>query len=55
MEHLERLGRKLVVEGKLFNYYQDEVRVPSGEVLKFDFIGHKGAAAVLPIREDGKI
>lgn len=55
MEHLERLGRKLVAEGKLFNYYQDEVRVPSGEVLKFDFIGHKGAAAVLPIREDGKI
>ena len=55
MEHLERLGRNLIAEGKLFNYYQDDVRTPEGEILKFDFIGHKGAAAVLPVREDGKI
>lgn len=55
MKPLERLERKLVTEGKIFNYYQDKIRTPEGETLTFDFIGHKGAAAVLPVRDDGKI
>lgn len=55
MEQFERIERKLIVKGAIIDYYQDTVRVPNGNVVTWDFIGHKGAAAVVPIREDGKI
>ena len=55
MEVFERLDRKLVYEGSIINFYQDTVKVPNGNIVKWDFIGHKGAAAVVPVTEDGKI
>ena len=54
-EEFKRLGRRLVYEGTIINYYRDTVQVPNGNVVEWDFIGHKGAAAVVPVREDGKI
>ena len=54
-EEFKRLDRTLVHEGKIINYYQDTVQVPNGNVVKWDFIGHKGAAAMLAVREDGKL
>lgn len=50
-----RLKRELVYEGAIIDFYKDTVQVPNGNVVKWDFIGHKGAAAVVPVREDGKI
>ena len=55
MEQFERLERKLIAQGTIIDYYQDKVRVPNGNIVTWDFIGHKGAAAVVPVREDGKI
>lgn len=55
MEEFKRLNRELIHKGKIIDYYQDTVQVPNGNVVKWDFIGHKGAAAVVPVREDGKI
>ncbi len=54
-EEFKRLSRDLVHKGAIIDYYQDTVQVPNGNVVKWDFIGHKGAAAVVPVREDGKI
>lgn len=54
-EEFKRLSRDLVQKGAIIDYYQDTVQVPNGNIVKWDFIGHKGAAAVVPIREDGKI
>lgn len=54
-EEFKRLGRKLVQKGTIIDYYQDTVQVPNGNIAKWDFIGHKGAAAVVPVREDGKL
>lgn len=54
-EEFKRLSRDLVCHGAIIDYYQDTVQVPNGNVVKWDFIGHKGAAAVVPVREDGKI
>lgn len=51
----QRLERTLVQNGKIIDYYQDTVQVPNGNVVKWDFICHKGAAAVLAVREDGKL
>lgn len=54
-EEFKRLNRELVQKGSIIDYYQDTVLVPNGNIVKWDFIGHKGAAAVIPVREDGKI
>lgn len=55
VEKIERLSRKLVHEGAVINIYEDTVQIPNGNVAVWDFIGHKGAAAVVPVCEDGKI
>jgi len=55
MEEFKRLDRKLVYKGSIIDFYKDTVQVPNGNVVEWDFIGHKGAAAVVPVREDGKI
>ena len=54
-EDFKRLSRDLVCHGAIIDYYQDTVQVPNGNVVKWDFIGHKGAAAVVPVTDDGKI
>ena len=55
MEKYERLDRTLVYKGVIIDFYQDTVKVPNGNVVKWDFIGHKGAAAVVAVNEDGKL
>ncbi len=55
MEEFKRLSRDLVYRGTIIDYYKDTVQVPNGNVVKWDFIGHKGAAAVVAVRDDGKL
>ena len=54
-EEFERLSRDLIYNGTIIDYYKDTIKVPNGNIVKWDFIGHKGAAAVVPVTEDGKI
>ncbi len=55
MENYERLGRELVHKGAIIDYYQDTIRVANGNVVKWDLIDHKGAAAVVAVKDDGKL
>ena len=55
MEQVKRIKRELIAKGHIIDYYHDTVQIPNGNVAVWDFIGHKGAAAVVPVREDGKI
>lgn len=55
VEHFERIDRKLVAKGAIIDYYHDIVKLPNGNVVTWDFIWNKGAAAVVPVREDGKL
>lgn len=55
MEEFKRLNRELVANGSIIDYYQDTMQIPNGNVAKWDFIDHKGAAAVVAVREDGKL
>lgn len=55
MQEWKRLKRELVYEGSIIKYYRDTVQVPNGNVVEWDFIGHNGAAAVVPVTDDGKI
>lgn len=55
MEEFKRLSRDLVAHGAIIDYYQDTIQVPNGNVVKWDFIQHKGAAAVVPVDDQGRI
>lgn len=55
MDKIVRIKRDLVARGHIFDYYHDTMQIPNGNVAVWDFIQHKGAAAILPVREDGKI
>lgn len=55
MDNFKRLKRELVQKGAIIDYYQDSIQVPNGNVAKWDFIGHKGAAAIVAVDSDGKL
>lgn len=55
MEQIRRIGRELIAKGAIIDYYQDTMQIPNGNVAKWDLIDHKGAAAVVAVREDGKL
>lgn len=54
-EEFKRLNRELVYKGSIIDYYKDTIQVPNGNIVKWDFIGHHGAAAVVPVTNEGKI
>lgn len=55
MEEFKRLSREVVAKGTIVNYCRDTIQVPNGNVVKWDFIDHQGAAAVVPVTEDGRL
>lgn len=55
MEEFKRLNRELVYKGSIIDFYKDTIQVPNGNIVKWDFIKHNGAAAIVPVNEDGKI
>lgn len=54
MPPVKVLERKLAHKGSVLDIYDDYVEV-GGHKVHWDFIHHNGAAAVLPVRADGKI
>lgn len=55
MEKVQRLKRELAYTGTVLRVYRDTVQVPGCPPEEWDFIAHDGAAAVVAVREDGKI
>lgn len=55
MEGFKRIKRELIAKGAIIDYYQDTMQIPNGNQAKWDLIDHKGAAAVVAVREDGKL
>lgn len=55
LEHAVRKNRELVHKGAIIELHRDTMELPNGGTEYFDFIYHKGAAAVVPVKEDGKI
>lgn len=54
-ENLKRINRTLKYEGAIVKVYSDEIQFADGKTAEWDFINHDGAAAVVPVRDDGKI
>ena len=55
MDNYERISRELNHKGAIIDYYQDTMKIPNGNTAKWDFIKHKGAAAVVAVKEDGRL
>ena len=54
-EHIKRLKRELKFKGKIIDFYQDTMEIDGNHTVVWDFIRHKGAAAVVPVTDDGRI
>lgn len=54
-EVYKRVKRELAHEGAIVKLYADYVQLPGGKIAKWDFIEHRGAAAVVPVMDNGKI
>lgn len=54
-EEFKRIKRELVAKGHIIDYYHDTMQIPNGNVAVWDFIKHNGAAAMVAVRDDGKL
>ncbi len=54
-EQIKRIERKLIQKGSIIDFYKDSIQLPDGKVVQWDFIKHKGAAAVVAVRDDGRL
>ena len=55
MNHIKRIDRKLMYKGSMLSMYAETIYTPDGNTAKWDYIEHSGAAAVVPVLEDGRI
>ena len=54
-EEIRRVKRELAYEGTVLKVYCDHMEFENGNTALFDYIHHDGAAAVVPVMDDGKI
>ena len=54
-EDVKRMGRELAYQGTVLKVYKDHMKFSNGNTEDWDFIHHDGAAAVIPVVDDGKI
>lgn len=52
---IKRTGRDLAYEGVILKVYKDHMSFANGNTADWDFIHHDGAAAVVPVMDDGRI
>ncbi|HHX60753.1 MAG TPA: NUDIX hydrolase [Epulopiscium sp.] len=54
-ESAKRINRKKIFKGKIFTVAEDTIEFPNGAQAKWDILLHDGAAAIVPIDNDGMI
>ena len=54
-EEIRRVKRELAYEGTVLKVYRDHMEFENGNTALFDYIHHDGAAAVVPVMDDGTI
>lgn len=55
LERFKRIDRKLIYKGSIVDFYKDTIEAPNGNVVEWDFVRQKGAAAVIAVLEDGRL
>lgn len=52
---MKRINRELKYQGSIIPVYSDTIELPNGKLVEWDYIDHLGAAAVIPVMDDGRI
>ncbi|MEE1312564.1 MAG: NUDIX hydrolase [Lachnospiraceae bacterium] len=55
MGEYKRIRQELMYQGKVVGFYKDILKLPNGNTVEWDLIKHPGAAAIIPVLEDGRI
>ncbi len=55
VQKFELLDRKVVDSNRVFDYCKDTLKLPDGRTTVYETLLHKGAAAIVPVTDDGKI
>ncbi len=55
MDKFKIIGKTLEHHGHILDMYTYDIDVPNGNTAHWDVIEHKGASAIIPVDEDGKI
>ena len=54
-EQIKRVDRILKYKGSILDIYTDVIETPDGHRAEWDYIDHRGAAAVVPVLDDGRL
>ena len=54
-EHIKRVDRILKYKGSILDIYTDVIETPDGHRAEWDYIDLRGAAAVVPVLDDGRL
>lgn len=55
MSHAERLSRRPIHAGRVIRVSVDRVRLPNGNEIDLEVVEHPGAAAIVPLHDDGSV
>lgn len=55
MMQTQRIDRQEMYKGKIFTVVEDTIQFENGTTAKWDLVLHNGAAAIVPITEDGQV
>jgi ADP-ribose pyrophosphatase len=55
MDRIKRIDRQLAYKGSILDIYSDTIETPEGKISHYDHIHHPGAAAVIPVLDDGRL
>jgi ADP-ribose pyrophosphatase len=55
MDKIRRIKRELKYTGSILKMYSDTMEFPNGNTAEWDLISHKGAAAVVAVKENGNL
>ena len=54
-DKIRKIGSRQVYNGIRVNIFKEQILMPSGKIAEWELIKHPGAAAVIPVDEDGRI
>lgn len=55
MGDYKKIRQELMYQGKVVGFYKDILELPNGNVVEWDLVKHPGAAAIIPVLDDGRI
>ena len=51
----KKVSSELIFDGRVVHLYEDQVRLPDGELASREYVRHIGAVCVLPLGKDGTV